>query len=140
MGHNDNGTPGIGSDVGKDRAVLPGIGEESVVVQNTTGGSGNETVYTFGHYLRGMVRDVRARSAVPVISGMVPTMAWTNGTLSTEWPFTRWARETAEQMGAGWIDHTRYSVERFQVLGETEARSMFPLDNTHTDAEGAICE
>jgi rhamnogalacturonan acetylesterase len=140
MGHNDNGTPGTGSDVTKDRAVLPGIGEESIVVANTTGGTGNETVYTFGHYLRGMIKDVRARKAIPVLSGMVPTMSWENGTLRTEWPFTEWAWETAESQQTGWVDHTRYSVERFQALGETAARAMFPQDSTHTDADGAICE
>lgn len=140
MGHNDNGTPGSGSDLTKDRAVLPGIGEETIVVQNTTGGTGNETVYTFGKYLRGMIKDVRGKGGIPVLSGMVPTMGWTNGTLQTDWPFTGWAEETADSQHAGWVDHTKYSVARFQALGETAARAMFPLDNTHTDADGAICE
>lgn len=137
MGHNDNGTPGTGGDVGKDRAVLPGVGEETIVVQNTTGGTGSETVYTFGHYLRGMIKDVRKRGGIPVLSGMVPTMAWTNGTLQTSWPFTEWARQTAESERTGFIDHTEYSVEMFQGLGETKSLTMFPEDHTHTNAAGA---
>lgn len=91
MGHNDNGTPGTGSDVGKDRAVLPGVGDETIVVTNSTGL--NETVRTFGSYLRQMIADVKEKKGTVVLSGMVPTMKWTNNeTLATNWPFTNYAR------------------------------------------------
>lgn len=91
MGHNDNGTPGTGSDVGKDRAVIPGVGDETIVVTNSTGL--NETVRTFGSYLRQMIVDVREKKGTPVLSGMVPTMSWTNNLiLATNWPFTEYAR------------------------------------------------
>lgn len=92
MGHNDNGTPGTGSDVGKDRAVVPGIGNETVTVTNSTGAE--EVVRTFGSYLRQMIKDVEDKSATVVLSGMVPTMSWSsdNKTLATVWPFTEYAR------------------------------------------------
>jgi hypothetical protein len=45
MGYNDNGSVGTSKDVGKDRAVLPGLRNETVVVTNTTGGIGLETVH-----------------------------------------------------------------------------------------------
>jgi len=93
MGHNDGGTPGKGSDVGHDRAVLSGIGEETVVVKNSTGK--DEVVRTFGGYLRQMIADVRTVGATPVLSGMVPRMDWTNNntTLTKTWRFTEYSRE-----------------------------------------------
>ncbi|KAF8532903.1 rhamnogalacturonan acetylesterase [Trichophaea hybrida] len=138
MGHNDNGTPGTGTDVGKDRAVLPGIGDQTIVVSNTTGGTGQETVNTFGYYLREMIKDVQAKNAIPILSGMVPTMRWNGDVLNTQWPFTNWTRDTALSEGVGFVDHTIYSVERFQALGKVESLTMFPLDMTHTDAKGAV--
>ncbi|KAL7270629.1 hypothetical protein RUND412_006657 [Rhizina undulata] len=137
MGHNDNGTPGEGSDVGKDRATLPGIGDEVTVVTNSSGLQ--ETVKTFGAYLRQMVSDVKTLGAVPVLSGMVPTMKWTdNTTLETKWNFTKYAREVAEYENVSFLDHTKYSVYRQQQLGYTAALAMYPLnDSTHTDAKGA---
>lgn len=95
MGHNDGGTPGNGGDVGHDRAVLSGVGEETVVVKNST--SKDEVVRTFGSYLRQMIADLRAIGATPVLSGMVPLMRWTDGntTLQTTWRFTEYSREVS---------------------------------------------
>ena len=104
-----------------------------------------ETVYTFGHYLRKMVNEVRAHGAVPILSGMVPVMSWSTGdavnsTLRTNWPFTEYARQIADELHTGWINHTEYSVQRFQALGKEASMAMYPLDSTHTDANGATGE
>jgi len=95
MGHNDGGTPGKGLDVGRDRAVLSGFGEETVVVKNSTGH--DEVVRTFGSYLRQMIADVRTVGATPVLSGMVPLMKWTNNntTLTKTWRFAEYSREVS---------------------------------------------
>ncbi|RPB06121.1 rhamnogalacturonan acetylesterase [Choiromyces venosus 120613-1] len=136
MGHNDNGTPGTGGDVGKDRAVIPGVGEETMVVKNATGA--DEVVRTFGSYLRQMVADLRAVGAVPVLSGMVPVMTWPDGaTLQKTWPFTEYSRNVSKTENVLFLDHTAYSVARFQELGYKEANTFFPNDNTHTNAVGA---
>ena len=140
MGHNDATRPGSEADKGRDRGVLRGVGDETMVVANTTGGKGTEIVYTFGHYLHRMIADVRQRKAIPILSGMVPTMAWSGGQLRTTWEFTEWARQTAARESAGFVDHTKYSVQSFQALGETKSMGMFPLDHTHTNAAGALCE
>lgn len=95
MGHNDPGTPGTGGDVGVDRAVLSGVGDETVLVRNSTGQ--NEVVRTFGSYLRQMIADLRVVGAVPVLSGMVPLMEWTNynTTLQRTWEFTEYSRDVS---------------------------------------------
>jgi len=95
MGHNDPGTPGTGADVGVDRAVISGVGEQTVIVKNSTGQ--DEVVRTYGSYLRQMIADLRAVSAVPVLSGMVPLMEWANynTTLQKSWPFTEYSRDVS---------------------------------------------
>ena len=66
-------------------------------------------------------------------------MVWSadNSTLETHWPYTK---QIAGEMNTGWVDHTLYSVERFQALGKSASEAMFPLDHTHTNAAGAKCE
>jgi len=137
MGHNDGGTPGTGGDVGQDRAVLSGVGEETVVVKNSTGK--DEVVRTFGSYLRQMIADLRAIGATPVLSGMVPLMRWTDGntTLQKTWRFTEYSREVSKTENVLFLDHTAYSVARFQELGYVEAKKMFSNDDTHTNSVGA---
>ncbi|KAI5777602.1 rhamnogalacturonan acetylesterase [Geopyxis carbonaria] len=137
-GHNDNGTPSTGTDVGKDRATLPGLGDATITVTNATGLP--EVVHTFGWYLERMISDVQDHGGVPVLSGMVPTMKWDSAqtTLSSDWPFRDWARTVAEAQGVGWVDHTKASVARFQKLGYSASKAMFPQDNTHTNAAGAL--
>jgi rhamnogalacturonan acetylesterase len=88
MGHNDDGDPTTDTD---DRATLPGIGNDTVVVTNSTGVS--ETVHSFGWYLREMIGDVKAKKATPILSGMVPRNYWTGNTLQSTWPFAGYAQQ-----------------------------------------------
>jgi rhamnogalacturonan acetylesterase len=47
------------------------------------------------------------------------------------------AQTVAKQEGAEYIDHTRYTVLRFQALGEKGVKAYFPQDSTHTNEAGA---
>ncbi|KAI1506294.1 rhamnogalacturonan acetylesterase [Biscogniauxia marginata] len=132
MGHNDDGDPETDT---KYRATLPGTGEETVIV--TTADGEEEIVHTFGWYLREMIADVQARNAIPIISGMVNRNNWDDGTLQSDWDFADYAEQVAEEEGVEWVDHTAYSVAEFQSFGETEAKTYYPEDNTHTNPAGA---
>ncbi|KAH8763757.1 rhamnogalacturonan acetylesterase [Diaporthe sp. PMI_573] len=132
MGHNDDVDPKTDTN---DRGTLPGAGEETVVV--TTSKGTKETVHTFGWYLRKMIADVKAKNAVPVISGMVPRNYWKGNTLQADWPFADTAKQVAQMAGVQYADHTKYSVAAFQALGPTKAKTYFPNDNTHTNPAGA---
>ena len=46
--------------------------------------------------------------------------------------------QTAAQAGVEYLDHTKYSVVRFQSFGATLAKTYFPNDNTHTNDAGAL--
>lgn len=133
MGHNDDGGPTTDTD---DRATLPGIGNNTVTVTNSTGDK--EIVYTFGHYLRTMISDVRGKDATPLLSGMVNRNYWSDGKLQSDWPFADYAAEVAVQTGVEYINHTGYCVEKWQSLGQTVAKTYYPEDNTHTNWPGAL--
>ncbi|KAH7418855.1 rhamnogalacturonan acetylesterase [Cadophora sp. MPI-SDFR-AT-0126] len=134
MGHNDDGDPASGTTYA-DRATLPGIGDDSVVV--TTLDNVTETVRSFGWYLRKMIVDVKGKRATPILSGMVNRNYWTGDTLRSTWLFADYAKQVAKQTGVEYIDHTNYSVALFQAMGPTVAKTYFPSDNTHTNWEGA---
>ncbi|KAK7177346.1 rhamnogalacturonan acetylesterase [Paraphaeosphaeria sporulosa] len=133
MGHNDDVDP-TNNDTAA-RGTLPGIGEQTVVV---TTSKGKETVHTFGWYLRKMIADVKAKNAIPVLSGMVPRNYWTGNKLQSDWPFADYAKQVAQAAGVTYVDHTKYSVAKFQSFGPTKAKTFFPNDNTHTNPAGAI--
>jgi rhamnogalacturonan acetylesterase len=135
MGHNDDGDPTAAGTTAADRATLPGTGEETKVVTTTSGAE--ETVHTFGWYLRKMIADVRAKGATPIISGMVNRNYWNGNTLRTDWPFATYAQQVAKTAGVEYLDHTRYSTVLFQSFGPSKAKTYFPNDNTHTNWEGA---
>ncbi|KZL80469.1 rhamnogalacturonan acetylesterase [Colletotrichum incanum] len=132
MGHNDDGDPKTDT---KNRATLPGIGGDSIVV--TTSNGTQETVHSFGWYLREMIADVQAKKAVPVLSGMVPRNYWTGNTLRKDWPFADYAKQVAQKADVAYVDHTTYSVAKWQLMGPITAKTYFPQDNTHTNWPGA---
>lgn len=90
MGHNDDVHLSIDT---ADRGTLPGIGEDSVIVTTSTGES--EVVYSFGWYLRKMIKDVQAVGGIPLVSGMVNRNYWDGNTLQSNWPFATYAQEVS---------------------------------------------
>jgi rhamnogalacturonan acetylesterase len=117
------------------RATLPGTGSATVIGPLKDGTT--ETVHTFGWYLREMVKDVRKKNAIPLISGMVPTNSFRGASFRKDWPMATSAATIAKEENVEYIDHTKYSSERFQGLGEGAVKAFFPTDSTHTNAAGA---
>jgi rhamnogalacturonan acetylesterase len=135
MGHNDAGDPTKG-DKYTDRGTLRGTDSKSVSVQTS---KGKEEVHTFGYYLKNMVKDVQAKQAIPILSGMVPTNSWEGNQMrpAEKFVFAEYSKEVAKTTHVEYLDHTKYSVKRFTALGSTKTKTMFPNDSTHTNAEGA---
>jgi rhamnogalacturonan acetylesterase len=133
MGHNDESDP-TKQDKYSERGTLPGLGDESKTVSVP---KGKEQVYTFGHYLRQMVAEVKAKQAIPILSGMVPRNYWKGETLQLNWPFATYAQQQAKKSDIEYIDHTKYSIKEFTKLGSAKSKSYYPQDNTHTNAGGA---
>jgi lysophospholipase L1-like esterase len=157
FGHNDGGlnlpgtepvpdqglTPGATPPAGaaprgpNGRGSLPGIGEETMEVENPRTHA-KETVHTFGWYLRKYVADTRAKGATPILCSLVPRKIWVDGKIRRNTSTYRgWTQEVAEQEKVGFVDLNEIIAERYDAMGETAVDPMFGDPHTHTTLAGA---
>lgn len=141
FGHNDGGAineepPGSTRPV-RARGSLPGIGDEQRVIDNVVTGE-HEIVYTFGHYLRQMVEDVRARGANPVLMSLTVRNIWRDGRLERgSGQFGYWSYQVAREYGIPFIDVSNMAADRLEPAGPDMMALLYPRDHTHTGAAGA---
>jgi rhamnogalacturonan acetylesterase len=147
MGHNDGG--GDPATDAKARGSVKGIGDETVEYSLpkpfTTGplaGQTTETVHSYGWYLRKYIADTRAKRATPILLTVTIRNIWVNdadGNLHVERDMG--FRDYEYQVGAAEqvpiIDMATVEADRLDALGPEETAPLFPIDHTHTSAEGA---
>jgi lysophospholipase L1-like esterase len=147
MGHNDSG--GDPATDAKARSSVKGIGDETVEYSLpkpfTTGplaGQTTETVHSYGWYLRKYIVDTRAKRATPILLTVTIRNIWINdadGNLHIERDMG--SRDYEYQVAAAEqipiIDMATVEADRLDALGPEETALLFPIDHTHTSAEGA---
>jgi rhamnogalacturonan acetylesterase len=134
FGHNDAGPL---DDTARARGTIRGIGPDSLRVYNPIR-KVEETVYTFGHYLRRYVREARVAGAVPIICSPIPRNDWKDGkVILSDSSYGRWAAEIAREEGTGFIHLNHLVAEAYEQLGAEKVKAFFPADHTHTDSAGA---
>lgn len=137
FGHNDAGDINIG----KARAELPGVGDESkVFLMEATGKY--KVIYTFGWYLRKFIMDVKEKGAYPIVLSHTPRNKWDNGQIERNTnSFGAWTRQAAEEAGAWFIDLNKITADKLQDMGFNEGLRVvgeyFKRDHTHTSLKGA---
>lgn len=137
LGHNDNGP----YDSGRARASIPGIGEDTLrVVIKETGVE--ETVLTFGGYMRRMIADVKARGGHPILVSLTPRNAWddADSTIVTRVndTFGLWSSQVAEAEGIPFIDLNDITARKYEHFGKDKVKGqMFYKDRIHTTEWGA---
>ena len=136
LGHNDNGP----YDSGRARASIPGIGKDSLNVTIKETGA-QETVYTYGEYMRRFINDVKAKGAHPILFSLTPRNAWADkdSTIITRVnkTFGLWAKQVAEEQNVPFIDLNDISARKFEKFGKNKVKYMFYIDRIHTSAFGA---
>ncbi|MFC0773914.1 rhamnogalacturonan acetylesterase [Terrimonas alba] len=134
FGHNDAGPL---DDTARARGTIRGIGDESKDIYNPILKK-QETVYTYGWYMRKYIRDAKAKGAIAIVCSPVPRDNWKDGkvTRSSD-SYAKWAKEIAEQEKAFFIDLNELVALRYEELGADKVKSFFPADHTHTNIEGA---
>jgi rhamnogalacturonan acetylesterase len=147
MGHNDGGDdPATDA---KARSSVTGIGDETVQYPLprpfTTGpiaGQTTETVHSYGWYLRKYIADTRAKKATPILLTVTIRNIWvhdSDGNLRIERDMG--FRDYEYQIGAAdtvsVIDMATVEADRLDALGPEKTALLFPIDHTHTSAEGA---
>ncbi len=134
FGHNDASPL---DDTARARGVLRGISEKDTLIYNPIRKM-QETVYTYGWYMRKFVRDTKAKGAIPIICSLVPRNSWKEGKVqrsADSWAL--WAKQVAEQEGAFFIELNELAAAEYDKLGQESVKAFFPSDNTHTNMEGA---
>jgi len=130
--HNDGGAP----DKDRARGSLPGLGEESK--EFTLPNGSQETVYTFGHYMREMIGETKAAGAFPVVLSLTVRNIWKEGKVERgNGQFSQWSAEIAKSAGVPFLDVTNAIADQYDKLGEAKVKAWFPEDHTHTSPEGA---
>lgn len=135
LGHNDSGPV----DEGRARNSLPGTDGKSVEVTIKESGV-KETVYSYGEYIRRMVKEVLAKGAYPLVFSLTPRPFWNeDGSIVRKTgTFTSWAAAIAEEMNVPFVDLEDISASRFETYGKEKTEQMFYGDRIHTSRFGAV--
>ena len=141
LGHNDNGP----FDSGRCRATIRGISAtDSLVVTLKEGPNQGkqETVWSYGEYMRRFIRETRALGAHPILMSLTPRKQ--TASEGGEWQpvrvastFGLWARQIAEEMNVPFIDLNEISAQKYEQMSSWKLNYHFYLDNIHTSKFGA---
>ncbi len=128
FGANDNGGA-------KGKGGLGGIGDETQM-------NGEETVHSFGWYLKQFVSETRAKDATPIICSLTPRKGWdgtqfkrNNGTHAA------WAEQVAKETNTPFIPLHHHIATRYEKLGPEKVETLYvpsPKENLHTGWDGAV--
>jgi len=148
MGHNDGATTTPQNDT-KARASYKGIGDETAEYTLpkplTTGpiaGQTTETIHTYGWYIRKYIADTRAKKATPILLTVTIRNIWVNdpdGNLHIErdMGYREYETQLAASEQIPLVDMATIEADRLEALGPEKTALLFPIDHTHTSAEGA---
>jgi rhamnogalacturonan acetylesterase len=136
MGHNDGGA--IGGR--KARGSLKGLGDETQDVMLPDGRV--ETVHTYGWYMRKYIADTRAKHATPLLLSLTIRNIWHQGPdgqqhIERDMGYDAELRQIAAEELVPYIDMSTVEADRLEAMGPEKTALLFPIDHTHTSAEGA---
>ncbi|KAJ3180497.1 hypothetical protein HDU87_002006 [Geranomyces variabilis] len=125
FGHCDSRSPKAPQNTG----VIPSIiGESYVDVPRPEGKP--ERVYTFGHYLRQMIDDVRAKEAVPVVVGRTLVKSFdSRGTVSRTDEWVDMALAVAAQKSTIFLDTHGITADFYDKLGKASASDLYAANS-----------
>ncbi|MBS1563834.1 MAG: rhamnogalacturonan acetylesterase [Bacteroidetes bacterium] len=134
FGHNDSGAL---DDTARARGTIKGLGEETKDIYNPIMKK-QETVHTYGWYMRKYVNDAKAKGAVSIICSPIPRWIFKDGKVQRgEKDYGGWAKQTAAATGAFFIDLNAIIADKYDAMGEDASKAFFPGDHTHTNDAGA---
>ena len=139
FGHNDTAPLGTG----RARGTLNGTGDDpqSVVMEQN---GAHQDVYSYGHYIRMMVRQAKMRGATPIVVSPTPQNSWSGDKTIRRFTdtFNAWCREVAQQEGVTFIDFNDICATEYEKIGRAAAQKDYFADGVHTREAGArlYCE
>ena len=135
IGHNDNGEF---FDQKRARAVIPGVDPDTCYVGFNQRTQRQDTVYSYGTYLRMYINDVRTRGAYPILMSLTPRDAYDPKTgLIVRKPQTEWAAYIAAVEGVPFVDLNEISGQKLDSYSPWKEKYHFLGDHIHTSKFGA---
>ena len=137
MGHNDGGKV---NDDSRARGSLPGLGEETQEIDNLLTEK-QETVHTYGWYLRKYIADAKAKGMTPIICSPVPHVPGKKvepGTVEKN-RYVAWSEQVAHSENVPFIHLNKIIMSHYIGLAPAEIKAKYftPADNTHSNTTGA---
>ncbi len=133
IGHNDTADF---FDAKRARGVIPGVGPDTLVVGFNERRQQNDTVYSYGTYLRRYISEIRAKGANPILMSLTPRDAYEGGKIVRK-PQTQWAAYVAAVEGVPFVDLNEISGAKLDRFTPWKEKYHFFGDHIHTSAFGA---
>ena len=135
IGHNDNGEF---FDQKRARAVIPGVDPDTMYVGFNQRLQRQDTVYSYGTYLRKYIQEIRAKGANPILMSLTPRHAFDAKTGKTiRKPQTEWAAYIAAVEGVPFVDLNERSGQKLDSYSPWKKSYHFFGDKIHTSKYGA---
>lgn len=151
FGHNDIG----GIKDGKERGVIASAKDSCAVYRMESSGI-YQLIYSYGWYLKKMIRDTQEKGAIPVLLSLTPRNEWHEGNGHSRgfiYPvkektgksyierrnetYGSWCRTVARETGCEFVDIHNITANALDKMGPKKAASYFKNDHTHTSLKGA---
>ena len=133
IGHNDTADF---FDAKRARGVIPGVDPDTLVVGFNERRQQNDTVYSYGTYLRRYISEIRAKGANPILMSLTPRDAYEGGKIDRK-PQTQWAAYVAAVEGVPFVDLNEISGAKLDRFTPWKEKYHFFGDHIHTSAFGA---
>jgi len=135
IGHNDNGDF---FDQKRARAVIPGVDPDTCYVGFNQRTQRQDTVYSYGTYLRKYICEIRQRGANPILMSLTPRDAIDEKTGKiVRKPQTQWAAYIAAVEGVPFVDLNEISGAKLDSYSRWKQQYHFLGDKIHTSKFGA---
>ena len=135
IGHNDNGEF---FDQKRARAVIPGVDPDTCYVGFNQRTQRQDTVYSYGTYLRKYIKEIRARGAHPILMSLTPRDAYDEKTGKiVRKPQTEWGAYIAAVEGVPYVDLNERSGQKLDSYSPWKEKYHFFGDKIHTSKFGA---
>ena len=135
IGHNDGGEY---FDQKRARAVIPGVNMDTCYIGFNERTQRQDTVYSYGRYLRKYISEIRQRGAHPILMSLTPRNAYDEQTGKiVRKPQTQWAAYVAATEGVPFVDLNEMSGQCLDGFSQWKRDYHFLGDKIHTSKFGA---
>ena len=134
IGHNDHADF---FDAKRARGVIDGVSEDTLITGFNLRKQIPDTVYSYGHYLRCYIREIREKGANPILMSLTPRDARDERGLIVRKPQTQWGAYIAATEGVPFVDLNEISGSKLDSYSFWKQQYHFYGDKIHTSAFGA---